>query len=269
MGSKKSAGRRAGEAANLKIDEGLDFIKEQFGETKESFQPFIDAGLQGLEGVQQGSTIGGFGDRLDEIFNSGALDGLIDQRTRGAQSQLAAGGLTRSGTGVQEIAGIPQELAFALEQQLTGRQSGLANQGFGAISNIGNLGAGQAGAIGGLLGQQGQNTSSGIITDAQSSAAFGGQILGLGSKLAFSDPRLKKNVERIADLGNLGVYQWDWIDGAKGTSIEGQPTIGFMADEVGEKYPEYVGEVATWKAINYGPLVELLREKYKVEEGTE
>jgi len=268
---RKAAGAAAG-AANTAINRGISEIRNQFSNTSESFQPFLDAGLGGLQQQQQASTLGGLGDRLADIFGSGALDPLIAERTRAAQGQLAAGGLTRSGTAVQEIAGIPQELGFAIEQLLAGRQGDLANTGFTATQNLAQIGSANAANIGNLEANKGANTSSGILAGAQASASGLGQLgnifsslltsgRGGASSFAFSDPRLKTNVVRVASLGELGVYQWDWIPEAKGTSIANQPTLGFMADEVEEKYPEYLGEFMTWKGIHYGPLLDHIEDE--------
>ena len=260
------AGASAAGAANSRIDLGIDELRKQFGQAQESFQPFIDAGLQGLQGQVQGSTVGGLGDILGQIFSGGALQPLINERTRAAQGQLAAGGLTRSGTGLETIAAIPQDIGLAIEQMLSGRQGSLAQGGFTGVQNVAQLGANQAQGIAGSFGQQGENISSGILADAQAKAAGIGNLVNLASTFAFSDPRLKTNVEKISDIGDLGVYQWDWIEGAKGTSIEGQPTIGFIADEVEQTYPEFVGELASWKGIFYGPLLDHLKDIFHITE---
>ena len=262
----KNAGRDAANAANKKVDEAIAELQAQFGETQGTFQPFVDVASQGLAGITQGASLGGLGDRLSEIFGSGALDPLIAERTRATQGQLAAGGLTRSGTAVQEIAGIPQELGLAIEQLLTGRQQDLTNLGFTATQNVGQLGAAKSAGVATGLTQQGQNTSSGILAFAKAKAAGIGSAFNLASSFAFSDPRLKTNVVQVSTLGDLGVYQWDWIEGAKGTSIESQPTLGFMADEVEKKYPAFSGELLTWKGIFYGPLLEHLKDKFHIQE---
>lgn len=264
MGGGSSAGSRAAAAANAGIDKGISELQAQFSQSQEAFQPFIDAGANAFAGVQQGSTAGGLGERLAEIFGGGALNPLIDERTRAAQGQLTAGGLTRSGTALEQISAIPQDIGLAIENLLFGRQSGISDQGFAGVQNVAALGADKARGVSGGFTQQGQNTSSGILADAQARAAQSAQVVKLATTaaMAFSDPRLKVNVEQISSIGDLGVYQWDWIHGAKGTSIASQPTVGFMADEVEEKYPEFVGEIATWKAIYYGPLLDVLRDKF-------
>lgn len=154
----------------------------------------------------------------------------------------------------------------------SGQQFGFAEQllGGGVSTNIANL-----------LTQQGQNTASGLLASAQAKAAGIGGIFGVGSALAkgaftlgqtetagrlaktfFSDPRLKENIEQITQIGDLGVYQWDWIDAVKDTIVANGDTMGFMADEVEEKYPQHVGEFGSFKTIDYPSLLDELQAKY-------
>lgn len=261
---KDGGGASAAAAANAKIDEAIQEQRRQFGETSQTFQPFIDAGAGALQGQVQGSTAGGLGQILSQLFNGGALQPLVDERTRAAQGQLAAGGLTRSGTALETISAIPQDIGLAIESMLNQRQGILNNQGFTAVQNVGQLGAQKSGNVGASLTQQGQNTSSGILADAQAKNAGISNAINLASSaaMAFSDPRLKTNVVRVSELGDLGVYQWDWIEEAKDTSIYTQPTLGFMADEVADKYPEFAGTVCGWKAILYNPLLDHLEDKF-------
>jgi len=126
-----------------------------------------------------------------------------------------------------------------LEQLLQSRQGGLADLGFNAAQVLGNFGSNSASQINSNLAQQGQNTSSGILGKAQAQAGFANSALGLAGSalLAFSDPRLKVNVMKVSEIKDLGVYQWDWHPMLDGLSVANTPTLGFMADEVAEKYP--------------------------------
>lgn len=267
MGSgKKDAPVDAANAANVQAERGLQEIRRRFEETKKTLDPFLQTGLGALDSIKSSATLGGFGDTLGQIFNGGALDPLIDERTRAAQGQLAAGGLTRSGTALETIAGIPQELGLQLEQLLSSRQGGLADLGFNSAQVLGNFGSNAATQINSNLAQQGQNTSSGILGQAQAQSAFGNSLLGLGgSLLAFSDPRLKVNIMKVADIKDLGVYQWDWHPMLEGLSVANTPTLGFMADEVAEKYPGYSKEVCGFRCVAYGPLINLIEHNIEVE----
>ncbi len=131
---------------------------------RKTLSPFIEAGTGALPGLQEGSTVGGLDARLGRIFDSDIFGELVGERTRSVQGQLAAGGLTRSGTAVQEISRVPGDLGLQIEQLLTSRLGGLAGQGLqagGALSGI-QLQGGQF---------RGQALSSGIVTDAEASNA--------------------------------------------------------------------------------------------------
>ena len=264
-GKNKNAASDAATAQNSFLDQGLSALREQFGITEANLQPFITAGTDALGSVVQGSTAGGLDERLGEIFGGESFGALRDERTRSVQGQLGAGGLTRSGTALEEIANVPTDLGFQIENLLSGRQSALAGTGLNAATSLGQFGAQQASGLAGIFGQQGENVGSGIIGDAQAAGGAFGNILGaITSFLPFSDPRLKENVGKISEVGDLNIYQWDWIPELAGTGIDETSNIGFMADEVEEKYPEFVGEYKGLKYINYGYLLDRLREKFRI-----
>ena len=232
-GGKKDAGSRAADAANKQTQLGIDRLN-----------PFEQAGAGQLPGLVEGATIGGLDSRLAEIFNSDTFGSLVDDRTRGVQSQLAAGGLTRSGAGVESIANVGSELGLQLEQLLTGRSSSLAGQGLGAAGGIANL-----------FQNKGENTSSGILADAQAKSAFGSQLAKVAGGIFFSDERLKENIVELGVIGDLSVVEWDWIPQAEGTVINDCPNVGFIAQEVQAKHPEFVGEQSGWLFVDYEGLM--------------
>lgn len=254
-------GSDAAAAANAGLDSAIQELRRQFGITQENIAPFLEAGRGALPGLVEGSTAEGLDERLRRLFDTDIFGGLVDERTRAVEGQLAAGGLTRSGAGLQEIANVPTGLGLQLEQLLTGRLGNLAGSGQNAALGLGSLGQANAGAIANLFGQQGANTASGILTDAQAGAAQQQNLIQAGATAAsifFSDPSLKTNIEPVAFIGDLPLYQWDWIPEAKGTIIEKCGTIGFMADEVKEKYPEFVGEYGGFMVIDYPALLDKL-----------
>lgn len=268
MGKGKGAGEDAAAlqaAANM---QAINEIRRQFNITSENVDPFIQAGLEALPGVQEASTVGGFGSRIAEILQGGSLDPLIDQRTQAVQGQLAAGGLTRSGQGLTDIAAIPADLAFDLENILFGRQTGLSEGGRTTALGLGSLGQQAAGTQANLFSEIGQAQASGSLLDAQTEAAAleqAGQVVGTVLPLIFSDPNLKENVEPIFEVEfnetpekNLTIYMWDWIKEAENTIVDICPQIGFMADEVEEKYPQYVSEYCGFKQVDIDSLLKEL-----------
>ena len=230
---KKTAGSRGAAEANKMVQLGIDALT-----------PYLEAGSSQLPGLTAGATVGGLDETLGKILNSDTFGSLIGGRERAMQGQLSAGGLTRSGAGLQAMAGVPQELALQLEGLLTGRSSGLAGQGLAAGGNVATM-----------FGQQGDNTASGIVTDAQAQAAFGSQVASLASGIFFSDERLKENIVEVANVDGLAVVEWDWIPETKGTVIAGCPNIGFLAQDVQARYPEYVGEYGGWLFVDYDRLM--------------
>jgi hypothetical protein len=157
------ASDEAARAQIFAIQQGIEEVKRQFAVTQGNVDPFLQAGQGAVPGVQQASTIPGFGQRIDEIFQGGSLDPLIDRRTQAAQNQLGAGGLTRSGQGLETIANIPTELAFQLEQLLSDRGSNLAQTGLSSALGLGQLGAQSSSQIAGLNSDIGAVRSAGIL----------------------------------------------------------------------------------------------------------
>ena len=88
------------------------------------------------------------------------------------------------------------------------------------------------------------------MKQAQQQQILGG-ILGLGGNLAmaFSDRRLKRDVERIGENGPLGVYRFRYVWDEPGTE-----RTGYMADEVLKVKPEAVSEIGGYMAVDYGQL---------------
>lgn len=265
FGKGDDSGEDAAAAANLASNKQIEELQRQFDVTQANISPFIEAGAGALGTQIDAATIGGLDERLGQITNTNVFGNLVDERSRAVQGGLAAGGLNRSGAGLQSLANVPQDIALQIENMLSGRTTQLAGSGQNAAVGLGSLGQQSSQSIGSALAQQGQNISSGILADQQSNAQGTQNLISTGATAAsifFSDPRLKENVEQISEIGDLGVYQWDWIEGAKGTIIEACQTIGFMADEVEEKYPHHVSEFGGFMVVNYENLLDELGGKY-------
>ncbi|MEH6525913.1 MAG: tail fiber domain-containing protein [Sneathiella sp.] len=254
----------ARDAAELEAAANRNAVKEiqrQFNLTQDNIAPNIAAGQEALPGLQQGATVEGLDARLDEIFNSDIFGSLVEERTQAVEGQLAAGGLMRSGAGVEAAAAVPQDIGLALEALLSGRESELVGSGQNAALGLGAIGNQSSGQIADYLGASGRARSAGIVTDAQSEAAKRQGAVTTGATVAamfFSDIRLKENIEKISDVRGLGIYQWDWRPETDGTLVELCGNIGFMAHEVQDVYPEFVHEFSGIKVINYPALLKEL-----------
>jgi len=136
-----------------------DFLRQR-GQTEAGFDPFIQAGEQGLGFLREGSTAEGFNRFLEDITQGSVFQSLRDEQERAGRGQLAASGQTGSGLALEEISRISPQLALQLEGQLFGRNQNLANMGFQGVQNRGQLGnqltLGQGGLSSGLVDLESQ-----------------------------------------------------------------------------------------------------------------
>lgn len=270
-GDQAKAARRAANQQARSAEEATAESRRQFDVTQGNIQPFIDAGAELIPQNAQNATLEGFGQNINDIFGSGVLDPLISERMNAVRTDSARSGLRRSGEGLQAIADVPTDLAFMLESLLTDRTSNVVGSGQNAAARLGALGADNARTIGGYLQDRGNARAQGTIGSANARAAGAQNILSLGSAGlgaagsagllgglgkfgaflgAFSDPRLKQDVTKIGERNGMSVYTWKWIPEAP-DFVQEQPGVGFMADEVLEKHPEWVDEFAGYMTVNY------------------
>lgn len=189
IGGSLITAKSGSKAARAESEANLAAIAEQrrqFDTTTGNVQPFLSAGVGALPLVQEGLTAEGLDARLARLMNTNTFGSLVDRRTQAVEGQLASGGLTRSGTAVQEIANIPTELALALENMLTGRATNLAGSGQNAALGLGSLGASSANSISALLSRSGRARSSGILSDSQALSGLIQNSLNAGARI-FSD----------------------------------------------------------------------------------
>jgi len=87
----------------------------------------------------------------------------------------------------------------------------------------------------GMVGQQYNARNQAYMQNAQNRSGLFGNLIGAGGMIGasmFSDRRLKRDIAMIGKIGPLPVYSF--------TYVWGQPTIGFMADEVARVVPDAV-----------------------------
>ena len=76
------------------------------------------------------------------------------------------------------------------------------------------------------------------------------QILGAGASVAslFSDRRLKCDIERVGQFGELGIYEYRYL-------WSRARHVGFMADEVARAFPAAVRRVFGFDAVDYSAIL--------------
>jgi hypothetical protein len=171
----------------------------------------------------------------------------IDQKENDARNNLM---LTGRNQAVQEAllerqAPINELIALASGTQLStpnpvaSPQTGLAGTDVAGITQNG---------FNNQMGQYNQQMQ-------QYNSTVGG-LFGLGSSalMAFSDERLKENIEPTGEkVGGVPVKTWDWKDGGSGK--------GVIAQELERKHPELVDKShpSGYRRVDYGGLMKLGR----------
>lgn len=179
----KTGARAAEDAARIQAQnyqKGLDEMRRQFDIGRRGLDPYMQAGQQGLPLLQQGASVQGYSDLLAEIMQSGMFDELVDERMRGAQGMLGAGGLTRSGAAMEEGERIPVDIATTLAGILTGNAGNLANMGQASAAGAANLGANFGANAMNAQGQIGNALASGPLGAAQANQQGFTNILSAG-----------------------------------------------------------------------------------------
>lgn len=229
-----------------------------------------DAGAANQFGLQQGMF-----DQQTGQFNAQALNNFIlsqaglnaDAARFGAeaannQSTMNASLLEQSYQRALAAAGLEGQLAQTASQQELAQLAAMAELGGvqrGIASEYSNAYPTQLQMAGQLYGSlypglySGQNQTG---TSTQKSGGVGSwapQVAGSAMQagaMAFSDRRLKTDIERIGDYGKIGRYSY---------RISGRPEIGVMADEVATHYPEALGPViAGFATVDYAKLAQIV-----------
>lgn len=213
--------------------------------------PFRELGVE---------AIGQFGDpfQLDRdpgrVLNNPLFQALSQQQNQQLINQQAA--LGRGGSGETSDLLTQNLLRLGQDFQQQDFQTQLAenSQRFNQIFNQANLGqasAAQAALQGADLSTQAANAgAAGIIgasnaraQGSQNALALGGGLLsffgGAGGAAAFSDIRLKDNIEYAETINGIDMYTWDWSEDAKDL-VGDQEEYGPIAQILQETHPERV-----------------------------
>lgn len=274
--SQAGAERAAGLAAfnPYGVQTGIGGVSFQDGQATTTLDPRLQGISNQMFGQGQGflEQLGSFDPMQATQQQFGLMESIMNpirQREQaGMESQLLAQGRLGSTGGALTQQGQQQAFDTARQQQLfnamqqsqqtqqhlAGLGSGLIGQGIG-IEQLPLGLVGMGGQLGGLQAQAGA-TQGRFLSDAanRKSDLFGNILGGAASGAAmgmFSDRRLKKDITNIGTYRELPIYKFKYI-------WEDTYTIGMMADEIEELYPEVISEVNGFKKVNYNKLMEML-----------
>ena len=195
------------------------------------------AGMQDIQNLMQAQQLNQMAGLQGSQNRLGASQQLGNLANLGfGMGQTVQGNLAQQGTQQQAMM---QALIDAAKGQYGG-YTGHPAQGLGYVTQA--------------LGATGTPTST---TESSSPGLFGyltaaSQIPGLFP----SDRRLKKNITKMGQLkSGLNIYKWEWIDGAKELGADMNHTLGVIAQEVKELFPNAVVKMDNgYYAVNYSAL---------------
>ena len=253
----KAAADAADEASELQAAAGTDAIanlRQAQIEAAARQQPFeqfgTEQGIGQLPGLfeQQQAAIS---DPSAGVLNNPFFQTLAGQQEQRLSASQAARGKFGSGETGDQLQRNLLLLGNQFSQQNIGNIQGqIQNQfnaasiGQNAASQTGVQGLQTAGNIGGVLGNVANAQAAGIIGQQQAGAAGVNNLIGIGTALAplaFSDQRLKTNIEFSHVHPNIGVniYTWDWTEEAKAI-VGDQDETGPIAQELRLTRPDLV-----------------------------
>lgn len=178
------------------------------------------------------------------IMEDPMLKGAVDKASQDTLAAQAAVG--RVGAG---------DTRSALFSSIFPMIQNFRNQRFGELFNFANLGAnattmgGQSGAD--IMTQIGNSQAAGLMGAANARQQGIGNLIGIGGLAAhfLSDRRFKRDIKKIGEIGEIGIYEFRY----KGVDDDTKH-VGVMAQEVAKKYPKAVVEHDDVMFIDYEQL---------------
>jgi len=265
----------------------IESQERALAEARELMAPFVGAGESAL--AQQMALAGLAGPEaervaIQQVEQSPFLQAQVEAGEEALLQRASATGGLRGGNIQAALAQYrPQMVSQAIEAQY-GKLGGLTRLGQAAAAGQVATGMAGAGAIGQAYAQRGAAQAGAALAAGQAQAGmyggigsaigqgimmqqlglFGGGGAGLGGisvPAAFSDKRLKKNINKIGTLGEYNLYSWEWND--KGKEIAGDtPTVGVIAQEVMEISPELVSiDSSGYMMVDYNKIYNASRKE--------
>ena len=249
------AGKAAKDAARVQTQAGREArAAEEAGLAvlREDLDPFRAAGVGGLDQFQLGteSLQSAISDPTAGVIDNPFFRALSADQDRRLLAVRAAGGKTFSGGTNDALIRQQLQLGNQFSQQNIGNiQSQIQNSlnlstlGQNAAARTGTAALQSAGNVGGILGNVGNVNAAGIIgaNNAQTQGASNAIGTGLGLFAAFSDQRLKENIEfsHVHPNISVNIYTWDWTEEAK-QLVGDQEAVGPIAQELQLTRPDLV-----------------------------
>lgn len=248
-GAAKKAGKAEQEAARA----GARLTREQFEDIRGLSMPFIDpaAGALGQQAALSGAA-GPEAQRMafEQFQEDPGTQFLREQGLRLIGSGAAATGQLGGGERLRELTKFSQGLALQDLGSRFNQLGAVTGTGLSALGALGGVSRAAAAGQSQALQAAGAAKAGGIIGRAEGIKS-GLQSLG---GLMMSDIRLKTNIEQIGNLpSGLPWYKWEWTEDGKRLAGD-QVSIGVMAQEAQQMFPDAVVEIDGCLRVDYSRL---------------
>lgn len=230
------AARQASATQVQAMDRAIDLQRETRDLAREDLSPFRDFGQGNIDQLQSLLTPDG---QMAYLQNNPLFQASLDNVNSSTLAANSVGGLLNSGNTIQAL----QDNYMATAQPMIASQQ---NALFNAVNMGQNSAAGQANTalstgnnISSLIGQQGNAAASGIVGAQGAQQAAFNNLLNLGGQagsaamMAFSDARLKENIEKVGEDDKGNIYQFNYIG-------DSQRYEGRIAQELRKTNPDEV-----------------------------
>lgn len=191
----------------------------------------------------------GRGEFLQGLLDDPFYEMMLERGEEGILRNASVTGGLRSGNVQDGLYRANQDVLRGLYDERVSGLKGLA----GLPSNANQIAQTTAG-IGQTLGQG--HIAAGQARQTATGMGLGTILGGLGIAAeagAFSDSRLKSDIEYIGKKNGHSIYKWRWNKLASTLGLVGE-SAGVMADKVEKYMPEAVGEAKGFKTVDYKKL---------------
>lgn len=212
----EKASRRAAEAQSESAEQAIEFQRETRDIARGDLQPFRDFGEGRLNRLNKilkpGYTPKGF---------KGAANALGDQ----VSARAAARGKLGSGNTLNDLFKSNALLKNDLLNSEYNREFGAVNLGQSSAAGQANTAQAVGNNISSLLTQQGNAIASGHVGGANARSQGVNNLVGLGTMIALSDRRLKRNLSQVGEHKGVPVYRFqylwsdDWFEGVMAQDV--------------------------------------------------
>ena len=242
-------------AANIAADsqrEALDYLKS----VDAIPQQYREQATQQLGNFD--TSLSSTSQLMNQAKTSGMYDALLSGQEEAAlRAQAATGGL-RGGGSIADVGNVQNQALLQSYQNEANREQYQQQAEMSRLSGLAGLGS-YAPQIANTISGIGETQAQGIIGQAQSNqasqqAGFGNLMglgqLGLSAYSAFSDERLKEDIEHVGTENNVPIYRWKWNKVAEklGITGDGYGTLSKVAKRIN---PDSVSMKDGFEQVNY------------------